>query len=154
MVTCVSTTCAEVIIRFKLNGLSPDIGWCYKNSIKSRRYCMFDHHTAGKSYFENLSKFSLWGQSPSLCFLFRWVESRGRRPTALRPRPKVELFMRRTELSESSSWKVRCLAQLSSSERVWIVQHVLSVPFRFWRIQRASEDRLRDKRRSTCDELN
>ena len=38
----------------------------------------------------------------------------------VRPRPNVELFMRRTKLSESRSWKVRRLAQLSSSEWVWI----------------------------------
>ena len=37
-------------------------------------------------------------------------------------------------LSELSSWKVRRLAQLKSSQWVWIVQHVLSVSFR--RIQR------------------
>ena len=43
------------------------------------------------------------------------------------PRPNVELFMGRTKLS---SWKVWRLAQLSSSEWVWIVQHVLSVCFR------------------------
>ena len=41
----------------------------------------------------------------------------------LRPRLKVELFMRRTKLSELSSWKVRRL-ELSSSEGVWIIQHV------------------------------
>ena len=38
--------------------------------------------------------------------------------------------MRLTKLSELSSWKVRRLAQLSSSEWVWIVQHVLSVCYR------------------------
>ena len=41
-----------------------------------------------------------------------------------------EIFMRWTKLSELSSWKVWRLAQLSSSEWVWIVQHVLSVCFR------------------------
>ena len=41
----------------------------------------------------------------------------------LRPRLKVELFMRRTKLSELSSWKVRRLEL--SSEWVWIIQHVL-----------------------------
>ena len=47
---------------------------------------------------------------------------------SLRPRPNVELFMRRTKLSESISWKFRLMAQLiSSQEWVWIVQHVLSV---------------------------
>ena len=56
----------------------------------------------------------------------------------LRPRLNIELFMRRTKLSELSSWKVWCLAQLSSSEWVWIVQ-----------ADRMSQDRLRDKRRST-----
>ena len=40
----------------------------------------------------------------------------------------------RDEPSELSSWKVRRLAQLSLSEWVWIVQHVLSVCFR--RIER------------------
>ena len=53
---------------------------------------------------------------------------------SIRPRAKLELFLRRTKLSELSSWKVRRLAQLSSSEWVWIVQHVLSVCFR--RIER------------------
>ena len=48
----------------------------------------------------------------------------------LRTRLNVELCMRRTKLSELSSWKVSRLAQLSSSEWVWIVQHVLSVYFR------------------------
>ena len=48
----------------------------------------------------------------------------------LRPWPNVELFMRRTKLSELSSWKVPPLAQVSSSEWVSIVQHVLSVCFR------------------------
>ena len=47
---------------------------------------------------------------------------------SLRPRPNVELFMRRTKLSESISWKFRLMALLiSSQEWVWIVQHVLSV---------------------------
>ena len=47
---------------------------------------------------------------------------------SLRPRPNVELFMRRTKLSESISWKFRLMAQLiSSQEWVWIVQHVPSV---------------------------
>ena len=36
----------------------------------------------------------------------------------------------RDEPSELSSWEVRRLAQLSLSEWVWIVQHVLSVCFR------------------------
>ena len=48
----------------------------------------------------------------------------------LRPRPNVEPFMRRTKLSELRLWKVWRLPQLSSSEWVWIVQHVLSVCFR------------------------
>ena len=43
----------------------------------------------------------------------------------LSPKPNVEIFMRRTKLIELTSWKV--LAQLSSSEWIWIVQHVLSV---------------------------
>ena len=47
--------------------------------------------------------------------------------------------MRWTKLSELSSWKVRRLAQLRSSERVWIVQHVLSACLR--RIELTSEDR-------------
>ena len=55
----------------------------------------------------------------------------------LRPRPNVELFMRRTKLSELRSWKVRRLAQLSSSEWVWIEQ-----------IDRMCQDWLRDKCRS------
>ena len=41
--------------------------------------------------------------------------------------PNVELFMRGTKLGELSLWNVRRLAQLSSSEWVWIVRHVLSV---------------------------
>ena len=41
----------------------------------------------------------------------------------IRPRPNVELFMRRTKLIELSSWKVRRLVRLSLSEWVWIVQH-------------------------------
>ena len=51
-------------------------------------------------------------------------------------RPNVELFMRATKVTEWSSWKVRRLAQLSSTEWVWIVQHVLSVPFCFRRTER------------------
>ena len=39
----------------------------------------------------------------------------------LTPSPNVALFMRRTKLSELSSWKNRLLAQLSSSKWVWIV---------------------------------
>ena len=35
---------------------------------------------------------------------------------SIRPRAKLELFLRRTKLSELSSWKVRRLAQLSLSE--------------------------------------
>ena len=53
---------------------------------------------------------------------------------SLRPRLNFELFLRRNKLGELRSWKVRLLAQLSSSEWVWIVQHVLSVCFR--RIER------------------
>ena len=45
----------------------------------------------------------------------------------LGPKPNVEIFMRRTKLIELTSWKVRRLAQLSSSEWIWIVQHVLFV---------------------------
>ena len=45
----------------------------------------------------------------------------------IRPRPYVKLFMRHTKLIESSPWKVWRLAQLSSSEWVWIVQYVLSI---------------------------
>ena len=46
--------------------------------------------------------------------------------------PNVELFMRRTKVSELSSWKARRLAQLSSCKWVWIVKlkHALSVRFR------------------------
>ena len=39
----------------------------------------------------------------------------------LRPWPNLELFIRQTKLSELISWKFRLLAQLSSSEWVWIV---------------------------------
>ena len=46
-----------------------------------------------------------------------------------RLRPNIELFVRRTNLSELSPWKVWRLAHLSLSELVWIVQHVLSVCF-------------------------
>ena len=46
------------------------------------------------------------------------------------PRPNVELLMRRTKVSELRPWKGRRLAQLSSSEWIWIVQHVVSVRFR------------------------
>ena len=59
--------------------------------------------------------------------------------STLRPRPNVELFMRRTKLSESRWWKVRRLAQLSSSEWVWIVQQM----------DRTPGNSLRDKRRSS-----
>ena len=52
----------------------------------------------------------------------------------VRPRLNVELFMRRNKLSELNSWKVRRLAQLSLSEWIWIVQHVVSVCLR--RIER------------------
>ena len=45
----------------------------------------------------------------------------------IRPRPNVKLLMRQTKLIELSSWKVGRLAQLSSSEWVWIVWHVLSI---------------------------
>ena len=48
----------------------------------------------------------------------------------LRLGPNGELFIR---LSELRSWNVRRLAQLSSSEWVSIVQHVLSVCFRWMR---------------------
>ena len=48
---------------------------------------------------------------------------------ALWPRSNVELFMRRAKLSELSSRKVQRLANFSSSEWVWIVQHVLSICF-------------------------
>ena len=41
-----------------------------------------------------------------------------------------QTFMRWTKLSELSSWKVWRLPQLSWSEWVWIVQHVLPVCFR------------------------
>ena len=66
---------------------------------------------------------------------FRWRSFSQERKTrlyccflSLRPRPNVGLFMRRTKLSESISWKFRLMALLiSSQEWVWIVQHVLSV---------------------------
>ena len=61
------------------------------------------------------------------------------RPFACSFRPSleqtnVEVFMRRTKLSELSPRNVRGLAQFGSFERVWIVQHVLSFCFR--RIER------------------
>ena len=65
----------------------------------------------------------------------------------LRRRSNVELLRRQTKLSELSSWKIRHLAHLSSSEWVVIVQRVLPVCFR--RMDVTSEDRLRDKRRSS-----
>ena len=65
----------------------------------------------------------------------------------LRRRSNVELFRRQTKLRELSSWKIRHLAHLSSSEWVAIVQRVLPVCFR--RMDITSEDRLRDKRRSS-----
>ena len=45
---------------------------------------------------------------------------------SLRPSPNVELFIRRAKFSELPSWKVRRLPKLTSSEWVWIIQHVLS----------------------------
>ena len=57
-----------------------------------------------------------------------------------------EIFMRWTKISELSSWKVWRLLQLSSSEWVWIVPHVLSVCFRRIK-ERLKIDRLRDTRR-------
>ena len=65
----------------------------------------------------------------------------------LRRSSNVELFMRQTKLGALKSWKVRHLAQLSSSEWVVIVQRVLSVCFR--RMELTSEERLREKRRSS-----
>ena len=65
----------------------------------------------------------------------------------LRRRSNIELLRRQTKLSELSSWKIRHLAHLSSSEWVVIVQRVLPVCFR--RMDVTSEDRLRDKRRSS-----
>ena len=69
----------------------------------------------------------------------------------IRPRLNVALFMRRTKLSELSSWKVRRLAQWSSSEWVWIVQYVVFVCFRpIERLKILSGT----KSIVTCDELN
>ena len=65
----------------------------------------------------------------------------------LRRRSNVKLYTRKTKLSESSSRKVHHLAQLSSSEWVVFVQHVLSVCFR--QMELTSGDSLRDKRRSS-----
>ena len=45
---------------------------------------------------------------------------------SLRASPNVELFVRRAKFSEVSSWKVRHLPKLTSSEWVWIIQHLLS----------------------------
>ena len=45
---------------------------------------------------------------------------------SLRPSPNVELFIKRAKFSELSSWKVRRLPKLTSSEWVWIIKHVLS----------------------------
>ena len=45
---------------------------------------------------------------------------------SLRPSPNVELFIRWAKFSELSSCKVRRLPKLTSSEWVWIIQHVLS----------------------------
>ena len=59
-----------------------------------------------------------------------------------------EIFMRWTKFSELSSWNVWRLPQLSSSEWVWIVQHVPSVYFRRIK-ERLKIDRLRDTRRSS-----
>ena len=69
------------------------------------------------------------GNKIKLCFKLLC----GKSPPLRTPRfrSNVELFMRQTKLIELSSWKVRRLArQFSSSEWVWIVQHVLSVYFR------------------------
>ena len=46
---------------------------------------------------------------PQICWLRKIKQP-------LRPRPDVELFMRRTKLSKLSSSKVRRVAELSSSE--------------------------------------
>ena len=58
-----------------------------------------------------------------------------------------ELHMRRTKLSELSLWQARRLTQLSSSDLIWIDQHVLT-SIRLIQTDRTCEDRLRDKRRS------
>ena len=59
----------------------------------------------------------------------RWIErvERSKLIQTNLTEPDVKLFMRHTKLIESSSWKVWRLAQLSSSEWVWIVQYVLSI---------------------------
>ena len=57
------------------------------------------------------------------------MKTKARSMFMTKSRPNVELFMRRTKLSELISLKIRRLAQLRSSERVWIVKHVLSVCF-------------------------
>ncbi len=55
-----------------------------------------------------------------------------------RPGPNVELHVKRTKLSELSSWLVRRLTQLSSSDWIKIDQQVLSVCFS--RIERVKID--------------
>lgn len=57
------------------------------------------------------------------------MKTKARSMFMTKSRPDVELFIRRTKLSELISLKIRRLAQLRSSERVWIVKHVLSVCF-------------------------
>ena len=58
----------------------------------------------------------------------------------IRLKLNIKLCMRRTKLIELSSWKFRRLAQLSSFEWLWIVQHVLSI----W-----TRDRLQNKCQSS-----
>ena len=50
---------------------------------------------------------------------YRSQEKRKQLGKDIRPMPNVQLFIRRTKLCELSSWKVRCLLQLSSSE--WVL---------------------------------
>ena len=82
--------------------------------------------TKTKRCFEK--KFCYWGKFSKI------TSEAAQNVSHLGSRPNVELFMRRTKLNELRSWKFRRLAQLSSSEWVWIVQHVLSDFFR--RIER------------------
>ena len=89
--------------------------------------CMWGGQGAGHEYLSN-------GLQMQICrkTVVHHCSLPNRSPSNARPRPNVELLMRRTKLSELRPWKGRRLAQLSSSEWVWIVQHVVSVRFR-WR---------------------
>ena len=87
---------------------------------------------------KSLSELCLLSQESFNQVLYLLVSKNSLSLQALRPTSNVELFMRRTKLSELRSWKVWRLAQLSSSEWVWIEQ-----------TDRMSQDRLRDKPQSS-----